>query len=78
MLKSEYKLRMQIYQPVKDDFEFPDGSGVEPETESPPKKRTKRKSTDETVTTPKRTGRTRKRQLPEAVPESIPDSKKSK
>merc|ERR1712235_24887 len=47
-----------------DDFEFPDGSGVEPETESPPKKRAKRKSTDE-ATTPKRSGRTRKRQLPE-------------
>lgn len=63
-----------------DDFEFPDGTGVEPETsESPPKKRTKRKSSDDAAVTPRRTsGRTRKRQLPEAVPGSIPDSKKSK
>merc|ERR1712142_168403 len=60
-----------------DDFEFPDGTGVEPEsTESPPKKKKPKSSTEETVT-PRRTGR-RKRQLPEAVPETIPDSKKSK
>merc|ERR1711990_430940 len=70
----DIKLKAFLKELGVDDVEFPDGSGVEP-TESPPKKKAKKAT--ETTVTPRQSGR-RKRQLPEAVPESISDSKKSK